>query len=160
MKLQLSMFKKREIPAAVHLTRIESVAPTGEGSVMRTLPAYSAYLYSKQYSESTIEKYVGDVKKFSVSMSHKKLEEITEHDVEQWIETLLSKKGESLDRKTVNRKVSAIINYFSWLMQLEVLGENPTAALVNARIQSPLPDYLYESEIKTLLAQASTDVRM
>ena len=160
MKLQLSIFKQREIPAAVQLPRLEPIVPTGEGSVMRTLPAYSAYLYSKQYSESTIEKYLGDVKKFSVAMSHKKLEEITEHDVEQWIETLLSKKGESLDRKTVNRKVSAIINYFSWLMELEVLGENPTAALANARILSPLPDYLYESEIKTLLAEASADVRL
>ena len=128
--------------------------------MMRTIPAYSAYLYSKQYSESTIEKYLGDVKKFSVSMRQKKLEEITEHDVEQWIETLVSKKGERLDRKTVNRKVSAIINYFSWLMALEVLKEDPTAVLVNARILSPLPDYLYESEIKTLLATASTDVRM
>src|SRR5260370_13427098 len=124
MKLQLSIFKQREIHTAVQLPRIEAVAPTGEGSMMQTLPAYSAYLYSKQYSESTIEKYFGDVKKFSVAMSRKKLAEITEHDVEQWIETLVSKKGESLDRKTVNRKVSAIINYFSWLMELEVLKED------------------------------------
>ena len=144
----------------VQLPGVEPVAPTGKGSVMQSLPAYSAYLYSKQYSESTIEKYLGDVKKFSVVMSHKKLEEISEHDIEQWIETLVSKKGESLDRKTVNRKVSAIINYFSWLMQLGVLAENPTDAITNARIQSPLPDYLYESEIKTLLATASTDVRL
>lgn len=144
----------------VQLPSVEPVAPTGKGSVMQSLPAYSAYLYSKQYSESTIEKYLSDVKKFSVVMSHKKLEEITEHDVEQWIETLVSKKGESLDGKTVNRKVSAIINYFSWLMQLGVLAKNPTDAIANARIQSPLPDYLYESEIKTLLATASTDVRL
>src|SRR2546421_1146944 len=93
-------------------------------------------------------------------MRNKRLEEITEHDVEQWIETLVSKKGESLDRKTVNRKVSAIINYFSWLMELEVLKEDPTAALVNARILSPLPDYLYESEIKTLFVEANADVRL
>jgi site-specific recombinase XerD len=159
-KLQLSLFKKKEIPTMVQFPSVEPVAPTGKGSVMQSLPAYSAYLYSKQYSESTIEKYLGDVKKFSVVMSHKKLEEITEHDVEQWIETLVSKKGESLDRKTVNRKVSAIINYFSWLMQLGVLAENPTDTIANARIQSPLPDYLYESEIKTLLATASADVRL
>ena len=92
MKLQLSLFKKKEIPTMVQLPSVEPVAPTGKGSVMQSLPSYSAYLYSKQYSESTIEKYLGDVKKFSVVMSHKKLEEITEHDVEQWIETLVSKK--------------------------------------------------------------------
>ena len=55
---------------------------------------------------------------------------------------------------------SPIINYFLWLTSLQVLPKDPTAPLANARIQSPLPDYLYEQEIKTLYHEASQDPRL
>src|SRR5436190_21557592 len=158
-KGQLSIFKRKTFPAHIQKPLLEPVEPTGEGSVMSTLPAYSAYFHSSSYSMSTIEKYHGDLKKLSLFMKSKKLGEITRHDVEQWIETLVSKRGENLDRKTINRKVSAIINYFSWLVASGAIQENPTARIPNARIQSPLPDYLYENEIKTLLVEASKDTR-
>src|SRR5260221_7366040 len=72
---------------------------------------------------------------------------------------MVSPKGEKLDRKTVNRKVSAIINYFSWLVGLEVIKVNPTEGIQNRRIQAKLPDYLYENEIQTLNQVASRDPR-
>jgi len=65
-----------------------------------------------------------------------------------------------LDRKTINRKVSAILNYFSWLVASGAITQDPTAGMPNVRIQSPLPDYLYESEIKTLSVEASKDTRL
>jgi site-specific recombinase XerD len=122
------------------------------------LPAFVAYLKSA-YSESTVEKYFADVKKFSMFIREKKLFEITSHDLQDWIGNMVSLKGEHLDRKTVNRKVSAIINYFTWLVDLKVLSHNPASAIVNARINSPLPDYLYEEEIKRIYKEASQDPR-
>ena len=124
---------------------------------MKTLPAFLAYLRSSGYSESTTEKYFADVKKFSVFIREKKLGEVTSHDVEQWISVMVSPKGEALDRKTVNRKVSAIINYFSWLVGVEAIEENPTEGIQNRRIQAKLPDYLYEHEINKLYQEASHD---
>jgi len=156
---QLSLFKRKTFPAAALQQIIEPEAPTGESSVMKTLPAFLAYLRSSGYSESTTEKYFADVKKFAVFIREKEIGEVTTHDVEQWISEMVSPKGEALDRKTVNRKVSAIINYFSWLVGLEVIKENPTAAIQNRRIQSALPDYLYENEIQTLYQEASRDPR-
>lgn len=137
---------------------IEPVAPTRESSVMQTLPAFMAYLKSS-YSESTVEKYFADVKKFAVFIREKKLLEITRHDLQDWIGTMVSLKGEHLNRKTVNRKVSAIINYFTWLMNIDAITNNPASTLANARINSPLPDYLFEEEIKTLYKEASGDPR-
>ena len=124
---------------------------------MKTLPAFMASLRSSGYSESTVEKYFADVRKFSLFIREKKIREVTPQDIEQWISQMVSPKGEHLDRKTVNRKVSAIINYFSWLIALEVIKDNPTANIHNKRIQAKLPDYLYENEIKTLYATASSD---
>jgi integrase len=47
-----------------------------------------------------------------------------------------------------------------WLTSLQVLPKDPTTPLANARIQSPLPDYLYEQEVKSLYHEASKDPRL
>src|SRR5258708_30410485 len=156
---QLSIFPRKTFPAAAPRQIIEPAVPTGESSVMQTLPAYLSNLRSSGYSESTIEKYFADVKRFSLYLREKKVGEITTLDIRQWISGLLSPKGEKLDRKTVNRKVSAIVNYFIWLVGLGAITEDPTLPLNNARIQSPLPDYLYQGEIETLYQEAGQDPR-
>ncbi len=155
---QLSLFKQKKYGRAVSVQTIEPVLPTGEMSVNKTLPSFLAYLRSG-YSDSTVEKYFADVKKFAMFIREKKLADITTHDLQDWIGAMVSPQGERLDRKTVNRKVSAIINYFTWLIDVQALSRNPASLLANARIQSPLPDYLYEDEIKTLYTQASSDPR-
>jgi len=121
---------------------------------MQTIPAYRAHL-SQVYAAKTVSMYLGDIRELSVYLSGRSLLEVTTTDLEQWIETLLSDTGRRhLERKTLNRKISAIGNYFGWLRSLDVIPTDPTAAFSNARIQSPLPDYLYEDEI-TKLYQAA-----
>src|SRR5258708_36815935 len=122
---QLPLFKRKTFPKAAQQQTIEPVAPTGESSVMKTLPAFLAYLRSSGYSESTTEKYFADVKKFAVFLREKQIGEGTAHDVEQWISEMGSPKGERLDRKTSNRKGGAVINYFSWCVGLETNIGNP-----------------------------------
>jgi site-specific recombinase XerD len=157
---QLSIFKKKIAPLADHQHQVlPPLPPTGESTVMQTLPAYLAYLQSSGYADTTMRKYFSDLKRFALFLRTKRVGEITPHDVQQWIGALRSPRGERLDRKTVNRKVSATINYFLWLQGTGAITTDPTATLANARIQSPLPDYLYENEIDVLKAAASEDVR-
>src|SRR3982750_3175314 len=160
MKLsQLPLFLHGKLKKAVKQQSVEPATPTADNTVMQTLPAYMAFLGSSGYSASTTEKYFADVRKFSLFLQEKKIGEITQHDIQQWIAGLLSKDGGKLDPKTVNRKVRAVINYFVWLSGLGVIEKDPTATLVNARTQSPLPDYLYEDEIEKVYAGASKDIR-
>src|SRR3954452_6716603 len=160
MKLsQLPLFLQGKLKKAVTQQTVEPVAPRASNTVMQTLPAYMAFLGGGGYSASTTEKYFADVRRFSLFLREKKVEKITQHDIQQWIAGLHSKDGDKLDPKTVNRKVSAVINYFVWLSGLGVIEKDPTATLVNARTQSPLPDYLYEDEIKVMYAGASKDIR-
>src|SRR3954464_3910740 len=160
MKLsQLPLFLRGKLKKAVTRQTVEPAAPTADNTVMQTLPAYMAFLGGSGYSASTTEKYLADVRKFSLFLREKKLREITQHDIQQWIAGLHAKDGEELDPKTINRKVSAIINYFVWLSGLGVIEKDPTATIANARTQSPLPDYLYEEEVRQVYAGASKDVR-
>src|SRR3954451_20575478 len=125
MKMQLPLFIRKKFEKAVSQQNVEPVTPTADSTVMQTLPAYMAFLGGSGYSASTTEKYFADVRKFSLFLREKKVGEITLHDVQQWITGLLSKDGEKLDPKTVNRKVSAIINYFGWLSGLGVIEKDP-----------------------------------
>jgi site-specific recombinase XerD len=104
--------------------------------------------------------YWGDVREISIYLKNKKLKEISSHDLQQWVSSLVSPNGKGLERKTVNRKVSAIITYFLWLQGVGAITRDPTLPLSNTRIQSPLPDYLYENEIDILTREASKDPRM
>ena len=126
---------------------------------MQTLLTFQAFLAEK-YAPKTTKMYWGDVRELSIYLKNKKVKEISSHDLQQWISNLVSPAGKGLERKTVNRKVSAITTYFLWLQGLGAITDDPTMVLNNARIQSPLPDYLYENEIKILSAEASKDSRM
>ena len=155
---QLPLFLRRPFEKRLPVQRLVPVTPTGESSVMQTLVAFQAYVAEK-YAPKTAKMYWGDVRELSIYLRNKQLKDISSHDLQQWIGSLVSSRGKGIERKTVNRKVSAIITYFLWLQGVGAITRDPTVVLNNTRIQSPLPDYLYENEVKILSAEASKDSR-
>ena len=155
---QLPLFLRKTFEKRLPVQRLVPVKPTGESSVMQTLVAFQAYVAEK-YAPKTAKMYWGDVRELSIYLRNKKIQDISSHDLQQWIGSLVSPTGKGIERKTVNRKVSAIINYFLWLQGVGAITADPTMVLNNTRIQSPLPDYLYENEVKMLSAEASKDPR-
>jgi site-specific recombinase XerD len=140
----------RQVPPAA--------VPTGESTVMQTLPAYLAHL-GNTYAPKTAKTYGGDVRELSLFLRGRKLGELKLGDLQDWRTALVTAPGQSLQKKTVARKVSAVINYFGWLHSIDAITVDPSVSLVNARVQSPLPDYLYESETEKLYQVASADPR-
>src|SRR5687768_5038012 len=155
---QLPLFLRRTFQKKPPAQILKPVTPTGESSVMQSLVAFQAYVAEK-YAPKTAKMYWGDVRELSIYLRNKKIQDISSHDLQQWIGSLVSPTGKGLERKTVNRKVSAITTYFLWLQGLEAITDDPTMVLNNARIQWPLPNYLYDNEVKILSAEASNDSR-
>src|SRR5688572_32435376 len=83
--------------------------------------------------------YFGDVRELSIYLKNKKLQEISSHDLQQWIGSLVSPTGKGIERKTVNRKVSAIITYFLWLQGVGAITRDPTLSLKG--VIAPFPGY-------------------
>ena len=130
-------------------------SPTANHTVIKTLPAYYAYLQSGEYSKYTPDDFTSDIKKFGLFVTGKSLHQINTGDIQQWIGAL----KKTMTPKTVSRKVTAMNNYFNWLKSTEVLKANPAESIRAARITSPLPDILYDSECKQLRTAASLDPR-
>jgi site-specific recombinase XerD len=160
---QLPLFQRKTYKGIIPSIPVDIRAPVGDMTVLETLPAYYTYLKDGGFSQYTPDDFVGDLKKFGVFLKDKQLKDITDKDILSWISFLKtpSPKGEGLSSKTVSRKISALSNYFSWLISSGVIKEkeNPMLGITNTRISSPLPEILFEEECGRLLTTASGDPR-
>src|SRR6266487_4742767 len=151
---QPSLFDRKKYTGVLPQT-FQIAPPTSDCTVLKTLPAYHAYLDGGEYSKYTPDDFTSDVKKFGLFIKEKKLSEIRKTDIQQWIGEL----KKVMTEKSVSRKISALTNYFLWLATEKVLTVNPAASIRYLRVTSPLPDILFDSECQQLLATASTDPR-
>ncbi len=151
---QASLFDRKKYSGILPQT-YQIAPPASDDTILKTLPAYHAYLRSGGYSKYTPDDFTSDVKKFGLFVQDKKLREILAVDIQQWIGEL----KKVMTEKSVSRKISAITNYFLWLATEKVLSGNPAASIRYLRVTSPLPDILYESECQKLLTAASNDPR-
>src|SRR6266568_4891070 len=151
---QPTLFDRRKymgVPSQVY--QIEP--PTADQTILKTLPAYYAYLQSGDYSKYTPADFTSDIKKLGLFVKEKPLHAVQTTDIQQWIGEL----KKTMTAKTVSRKVSALNNYFTWLKHENVLAVNPAQSIRTARVTSPLPDILFESECRRLRVAASRDPR-
>jgi integrase/recombinase XerD len=160
---QLPLFQRKTYKGIIPTIPVEIQAPGGDKTVLQTLPAYYTYLQNGGFSKYTPDDFTGDLKKFGVYCKEKKIQEITDRDIQSWISFLKtpSPRGEGLSAKTVSRKLTALGNYFQWLIGNEVIAsdKNPMLNIANTRVSSSLPEILFETECTALLTTASSDPR-
>ena len=68
-------------------------------------------------------------------------------------------KGRTPAPKTMARRVTFLKNFFSWLTREGIIHEDPSASLALERPLPPLPELLYEDEVKRLLDASAEDAR-
>jgi site-specific recombinase XerD len=160
---QLTLFQRKTYKGIIQTIPATVQHPHPDMTIVQLLPAYYTYLQSGGYSKYTPDDFTGDVKKVGLFLKDKPIQAITTNDIQTWISFLKtpSPTGEGLSPKTISRKLTALGNFFAWLVSLHVVQEkaNPMSAIANRRISSPLPDILFENECTTLLATASSDSR-
>jgi site-specific recombinase XerD len=153
---QIPLFQRKSFPAT--LTQGVPIAgPKPEMTILATLPAYFNYLQAQGLSKYTPVNFCGDLKKFGLFVPQKTLKDITVHAIRDWLSQLRTK--EHMTKKTISRKVSALNNYFTWLILEQVLSENPAIGVANYKVTSPLPDILFDAECTRLLEASSQDPR-
>ena len=160
---QLPLFQRKTYKGIIPTIPLEIQAPAADKTILQTLPAYYTYLQGGGFSKYTPDDFTGDLKKFGLFQKDKPIKEINTKDIQSWISFLKtpSPTGEGLSAKTVSRKLTALGNYFQWLVANEVITQkaNPMLGIANYRISSPLPEILFEQECELLLTTASADPR-
>ena len=160
---QLPLFQRKTYKGIIPTIPVEIQAPGADKTVLETLPAYYTYLTNGGFSKYTPDDFTGDMKKFGIYLKDKKVQDISDKDIQSWVSFLKapSPRGERLSAKTVSRKLTALSNYFQWLVGNEVISadKNPMLNIANFRVSSPLPEILFETECTALLTTASSDPR-
>jgi len=108
--------------------------------------------YEKRYSSHTIVSYNTDLTQFHKFLKFEfdieDISEVTHHIIRNWISVLLES---GLTSRTVNRKITTLKSYFKYLLQEDVLSENPTRKIISPKSSKKLPVFIEKSKMDQLL---------
>lgn len=115
---------------------------------MEALDRYKNYLkYERRYSEHTLVAYNNDIKSFFQYINaqydiidYKKVKHI---HVRSWVITLA---GEKYESKSINRKISSVRSFFSYLKKQGMITINPASKIEALKIPKRLPKYIDQNQ--------------
>ncbi len=117
------------------------------------LKVYTSYLAGeKGFSLNTIDAYEGDIRQFMgfLASQRKQIETVYEEDITHYLQ-FLSKPG--IASTTLARKISSLKSFFRFLIEEQIVRDDPTAAIEPPHIVRKLPSVLEAEEIESILSQ-------
>ena len=110
----------------------------------------------KGLSKNTIESYKSDINQFLArqTKSKKSEESFSKASIEKYI---LSMNNLGLERSTILRKLSSLGHFFDFLVNENVLKENPFLHISTPKKKSKLPVFLTNDQVDRLLEIARKD---
>ncbi|MBC7264784.1 MAG: tyrosine-type recombinase/integrase [Chloroflexi bacterium] len=157
---QLPLLKVKNGTGEYPPSLIASRPLSSASSISAAMQAYHAHLAASSYSRHTVKAFLADVvllRKFIGP--NKKVGGIGTAELESFLAYLRSSRGKPCSPKSLNRRVTALKNFFRWLVESNVIPQDPASRLIYKRATSPLPDVLYDEECERLLGEASKDSR-
>ena len=110
--------------------------------------------YERRVSPHTVTAYEHDLSQFFSFLQEKleinQLSYVNTEDIRTWIISLLE--DESLQAKSVNRKVSAVRAFYRYKLKIKELSVNPTLTLHAPKIPKKLPQYVDQKDMEHLFA--------
>ncbi len=114
--------------------------------------------YEKNYSALTLRAYKTDLEQFQSFVYESfdlEMHEVNSFQVRSWVVAL---KNGNLKNKTIHRKVSSVKSFFKFLLKIGELEVNPTSKVALPKLESRLPDFVREKDMKALLDQLEQEI--
>jgi len=123
----------------------------------RTLAEYSAYLQvEKGLSANTVQAYLSDLRQFQQFLAGRgrSWDEVEAEEVALYLSHLAA---QELAARSRARKISALKNFYAYLVDEGVVENNPCAYISSPKLPSRLPSILIEQEVVALLEAPTLD---
>ncbi|GAA3923988.1 tyrosine-type recombinase/integrase [Hymenobacter algoricola] len=108
--------------------------------------------FERRYSPHTVLSYQTDLRQFSDYLKTAyELDQPAQADhtlIRSWVVTLMQ---QSLDPRTVNRKIACLRSYYKFLLRTNVIGKNPMLRITSPKVTKKLPDFVPEDSLNGLL---------
>ncbi len=110
--------------------------------------------YEKRVSPHTVTAYERDLSQFFSFLQEKleinQLPDVHTEDIRAWIISLLE--DESLQAKSVNRKISAVRAFYRYKLKIKELTTNPALSIHAPKIPKKLPQYVDAKDMEHLFS--------
>jgi integrase/recombinase XerD len=143
-------------------------AKSGEGAPEGLNPrtpldeALVVYLEALQFSGAsiyTIKAFRSDLGLLARwAGTHRAVGQFGTHDLNEFLHWMTHERGKPCSPKTYARRVTALKNFFGYLYQMQAIRHDPSNAVIQRPVSSPLPDVLPPTEIEQVL-RATQEMR-
>lgn len=126
-----------------------------EVSLNAALAAWLEHLAREGMSRHTLEAFGRDMRllaKFAGAGTA--VGTFTTRGLNDYLHWMRTGRGVPCSPKTYARRVTSLKSFFRWLTAVGALSADPAAGIIQQTVQSPLPEILYDEEVKRALAAA------
>lgn len=113
----------------------------------------------RKMSQNTLEAYSRDVMEFIAFEGSRGLTDLTETSGTEIIAFLHELKMSGKSAATVNRKLASIRAFFNYMIEVNLMKDNPTSNIKSPKIEKKTLEYLKIEEINSLLAVPDESVK-
>lgn len=116
------------------------------------LTDYKSYLeIEKGFSKNTVESYLRDIKKITSYLEEYGIEVSPIHISKEQVQQFIYKTSKKIDARSQARLISALRNFFTFLIFEDYRDDNPTDLIETPKVGQKLPDTLSEGEVDALI---------
>jgi integrase/recombinase XerC len=102
----------------------------------------------RRLSSHTITSYSTDLEQFTAFVNPVELQQIQAMDVRKW---LISLSDDSIQNRSINRKLATLRTFFKYLLRTGKITENPMASIRMVKTTKKIPHFVRESEMENLV---------
>lgn len=114
----------------------------------------------KKLTANTLEAYIRDIQQFKEYLSEHKISEYKEANKTVIITYLMNLQKNGKATSTISRNLASIRCFFQYLLNNNIINEDPTLNLKSPKSEKRIPSILTEDEVNLLLSQpSSTDFK-
>ena len=127
-------------------------------SIEKLLNSFKVHLkFVKNYSIHTLKSYERDIKQFLNFLRNENVEifNVNYSVVSKYIHYLISEKN--LQKTSINRKISSIKHFFSYLIKEHFIKNNPFDDINHQKVDKKLPNYLTFDEIYSFITTSAKE---
>jgi integrase/recombinase XerD len=152
---QPSLFPRRGVKGEYGppISQIKSL--DSNSSLASAAGAYYDHMIRQGFSEHTIKAFAGDLRLLQKYFGGSKIiSKLGNKDLKDFLTWLLHYRGVPCSPKSYARRITTLKSFFSWLASTQVITHDPAAAIIHAKVKTPLPQFLNDNETERLLDAA------
>lgn len=128
---------------------------SSEASIQAALGVFETHMRDEGFSINTMKAFTSDVRLLGKYLGvGQPIGEIGTKNLNDFLDWLLNDRGIPCSPKSYARRVTTLKVFFGWLHEAGVLANDPSSAVIQRTVTSPLPDLPTEEQIAAALVQS------